>query len=345
MSCEYKNYMKNLLDGNLSENKIKEIYEHAKECTECSIVLKSIDQIDKLMINESVKYPYKSNKDKIMLTAPTKNNKYSILSKIYKLRSGVYLVPISLVLVASIYFYKPILNNLRSFNNTNNSATSVQTNIKITNKTESEYIKMSNLTNAKRDIPRLYPSYVPVGLTLCCRTVIGDELYLQFYNFKDNDSDRKTIGIGISLADPTFWEPRAEGKIIQSKLDKGEGLLNFTKTTSVTTTPFEFAELYYQLNNTTYVTITTDNIPKDEIIKIANSIKETNNRLRNDTNDDTILDRIGPMLTPNNKVTINQAIEIVNKLKLQYKVENISQDNYGKNLVGFSVDNGVVTLR
>lgn len=111
MSCEYKKYIDSLLAGKLNDTKLKELEEHAKECKECSDKLHEIRKTDEIIKNELNKYPFVSNKNKIMNSI--ENKKCSrILPILYKSRKYLCGIAAVIILVFSIQLVKPYFNKV-----------------------------------------------------------------------------------------------------------------------------------------------------------------------------------------------------------------------------------------
>lgn len=126
MNCDYQKLMDKFLDGNLNDDKLKELKEHSLECKSCSDKLMQIELADKIIKNDLLNVPYISSKNSIMEKINKNEFKLRTLSVLYKFRKDICAAAAILVIVASIQFIKPYVN----FNNNspkNNSVTSANT--------------------------------------------------------------------------------------------------------------------------------------------------------------------------------------------------------------------------
>lgn len=327
MGCGYEEYLNDFLNGKLSESKIEELKKHAEKCESCSNELKKIYKIDEFIKNNLTTYPYKSNKNKILNKVKKYNtNKKVIKLMIYRFKKPACIAAAILILTIGMYKFTTLANSI--FNNTK---TELSTKIVDGN----YYIGIKNNTKPNVAINKLYPSYVPNNMDLSTRYLLGDKVDMQFNYLREKD-DVRTIGLNITSQKPSYWKEEIQGKPIQNS--NGQWLLN------IETKGYSMGKLYFKLNDNIYVTIQTNNIPKEEIIKFANSIKETNKYLKNDVNDQTIVEMLGPKLMGNKAVTIREAIQIVKKLGLKCDVE-VKTSEYDNKLKTFLVKDGVVTLR
>ena len=127
MSCDYQKFIDKLLDGNLNDDKLTQLKEHALECKECSDKLAKIELTDKIIESHLLNVPYVSNKDNIMQKIGTNESRIRILSVLYKSRKVICAAAAIIVIVASIQLIKPFIK-FRSPAAHNNAAATANTN-------------------------------------------------------------------------------------------------------------------------------------------------------------------------------------------------------------------------
>lgn len=126
MGCDYQKFIDKLLDGNLNDDKLTQLKEHALQCKECSDKLIQIELTDKIVKNNLLNVPYVSNKDIIMQKIGMNESKMHILSVLYKSRKIILATAAIIVIAVSIQLIKPFIN-FRSPSTHNNTAATVNT--------------------------------------------------------------------------------------------------------------------------------------------------------------------------------------------------------------------------
>lgn len=113
MGCGYVEYIDKLLEGKLNGEKEQELIDHSRECGECSAKLAEVDKMDLLIKKELSHYPYESRKDLIIREAESKKSNSTILSALFNTRKYSYSIAIVLILIITVLFIKPLLNNIK----------------------------------------------------------------------------------------------------------------------------------------------------------------------------------------------------------------------------------------
>lgn len=122
MSCDYQKFIDKLLDGNLNDDKLMQLKEHALECKECNDKLMQIEFTDKIIKNDLLNVPYASNKDTIMQKVGINESKMRILSALFKSRKYICTAAAILVIAVSVQLIKPYINFRSSTAQKNNPA-------------------------------------------------------------------------------------------------------------------------------------------------------------------------------------------------------------------------------
>lgn len=146
MSCDYQKFIDKLLDGNLNDDKLTQLKEHALECKECNDKLMQIELTDKIIKNDLLNVPYVSNKDVIMQKIGINESKMRILSALYKSRKYICTAAAILVIVVSVQLIKPYIN-FRSSTAQNTNPASVDINKKIPDNTSDNNAADNNNQN------------------------------------------------------------------------------------------------------------------------------------------------------------------------------------------------------
>lgn len=112
MSCEYSKYINMLLDGTLDEKKKDELKDHSIQCRECSERINKINQIDNLVKDALVNYPFNSNKLEIMDKVKKEKNRTLFWKNIYYFRKPICALAAVVIIGLSFTYIKPILNTV-----------------------------------------------------------------------------------------------------------------------------------------------------------------------------------------------------------------------------------------
>lgn len=332
MSCKYERLINDMLNGKIQEYQKDELYEHAKDCNICSSELREIEFAEDFIKNSLLDYPFTSNKEQIINKVKSRKSKFHIKPVLYKCRKFNYAVAIMLILVISITVFKPIYNKFKSDSYKYSSANTIEQ--------VDTYVKIPDINEQNINIKQLYPSYLPEGLNLDHRTVLGNFIRMYF----KNKSDSKEITFSISLNQSDVW-PKTE------KIKNSSGEWHLIIYPPINGSGFSkiCGNVWYLLNSNIYVGVDSENLTENEILQCIESLKTTQDILKNNISDREIYDYLNPkMFKLNNgnyvRVTVNEAIKIVQDLNLKYKVEGASPEEYNKSIYNIDVKNHVVIL-
>lgn len=110
MNCQYEKYINDMLYGKLDADKEIELRKHAESCSECSMKLKEIEDIDKT-IKEAVTYSAYNDFKQDTLQAVKKNKGFTGFRVfLYKVRPYIYALAAILLIAVSLYLYNSLMN-------------------------------------------------------------------------------------------------------------------------------------------------------------------------------------------------------------------------------------------
>jgi hypothetical protein len=296
----------------------------------------TIMDIDKLIsdsINEeasNIKVPF-DLRDKVFHKINNESVGINHKHKISSLFKVSFAATIGLLIGLSINLSSPL-------NTVDKVATSKNDEIK------GEYIQLlsANLP-ASGNILQMYPSYVPNDLSLTMRKVLdnGKRIELAFSSMENGSKS-----IRLTILNHSFKDIK---ETINEDINLSIGKAFFTGTFNKSDS-IQAGRLIYPLNENSTVLIDAYSMKKEELIKVADSITISKEKLPDNTNDESLLKFVSEKLLSDNyqkegPPSLKKAEKLLQDLNIPYvPVTSGSEDAEKTFVTSFTVREGVVYL-
>lgn len=214
-------------------------------------------------------------------------------------------------------------------------------------KTKKEYIQLGTANAAinQKSITQLYPDYVPEDLKLNYRYIYEDGKKVELY-FSSNNPNEMLQRLTITVVGRAVQETTSsEDEKVQLK--SGEAYL---KASYLKNNLIDSGRLIYKIEDDCYILVDANNISREELINVVNSIKSSAEGLPDNTSDEQLMKLVSERLygtdySKNGMLTIKRVKEVLKEMKLQYSVvQNGTESNDDMWIAGFTVREGVVYI-